>query len=73
MHGRILRQCDGAGRRNSYPKKKAEIWCLEILKTGVDKAAVNKEVKPCALAVGQLLQRAVFDELHLLQAPAEAW
>ena len=46
---------------------------MEILKTGVDKAPVNKEVKPCALAVGQLLQRAVFDVLYLLQAPVGAW
>lgn len=32
---------------------------MEILKTGVDKALFDKEVKLCALAVGQLFQRAV--------------
>jgi len=39
----------GAGQGNSYPKKKTETQCLEILKTGVNKAPVNREVKPCAL------------------------
>lgn len=61
-----------AGQGNSYPRKQAESRCLEILVTGVDKAAVNREVKPCALAVGQLLWRAVFDVFYLLQAPVGA-
>lgn len=45
---------------------------MEILKTGMDKAPVNREVKPCALAAGQRLRRAVFDVLYLLRAPVGA-
>lgn len=72
MHGGILRQCNGAGRGNSYPVKQEETWYLEVLKTGVNKAPVNK-MKRYDLAVGQLLQRAMFGMLYLLQAPVGAW
>lgn len=51
--------------------KQEETWYLEMLKTGVNKAPV-REMKACALAVGQALQRAMFDMLYLLQAPVGA-
>lgn len=71
MRGGILRQCNGAGQGNTYPVKQEETWYLEVLKTGVNKAPVNK-MKACALAVGQLLQRVMFAVLYLLQAPVGA-
>lgn len=57
--------------RECYPVKQEETWYLEMLKTGVNKASV-REMKACALAVGQALQRAMFDMLYLLQAPVGA-